>query len=459
MSDDAVERMTAWLAAGGARLGLGIQRVNERERGACALRAIAVDEVVMEIPSRYLITEELALGSEVGRRITASGASLNTPHSVIAAYLLQERRDPGSPFQPYFDALPREYPHMPVYFNERERFFLKGSFVLGVIDHRWRSYMADYQSLLAHLPGFDAFTDHDFVWARLTIASRIFGMMVNGRRTRALVPLADMLNHRFPQETGWHYDERAAAFVLTALQGFAAGDPIHTAYGRRSNTHLLLNYGFVLEENEHDECLLKLSVPDGDPFLDVKAAALAPAGASRSFQVAAGYQREGVRKMFSFLRFALADPDELAQLTTPDGFDVGGIAPISARNEAAALRAIAAAAKAALAGFDTTAEQDAAILRKLPLTPNMKSGVVLRRGEKRVLRHYLELAASAAPLLHLSRAELARLLESRPDIATRPDLQPYFEGVVIPLAERRASGPESAGECATGAPRPPSSGA
>jgi histone-lysine N-methyltransferase SETD3 len=443
MSDDAIERMTAWLTAGGVRLGFAIQPVGDRERGACALAPIAEGDVVLQIPARFLMTDELARASEIGRKIAASGVKLSTPHSVLASFLLQERRDPGSFWRPFLDILPRVYPHMPVYYSERERFFLNGSFVLQLIDYRWHSYMADYKALVGRVPGFDQFTSHDFVWARLTVGTRLFGMTVRGERARALVPMADMLNHRWPQETSWKYDERAAAFVFTALRAFAPGDPIRTAYGKRSNSHLLVNYGFVLEDNEHNEAVLRLSVPQGDPLLDVKAAALESGGTSRAFQVAAGYARNEVRKMFSFLRFAHADAEELTQLTTPAGFDVNGIAPVSARNEEAALRAIGAAAKVALAAFDTTAEQDTAILRTLPLSPNMKSCVLLRRGEKRVLRHYADLAALAAPLLHLSRPALARFLASRPDLAAGP-LAPYLEQVVALLVERRASGPITA---------------
>lgn len=38
----------------------------------------------------------------------------------------------------------------------------------------------------------------DFVWARMVVITRIFGMTIKGNATDGLVPMADMLNHRRP---------------------------------------------------------------------------------------------------------------------------------------------------------------------------------------------------------------------------------------------------------------------
>ncbi len=56
-----------------------------------------------------------------------------------------------------------------------------------------------------------------FVWARLIISSRIFGVTINGRKTDALVPIADMLNHRHPKMTSWYYCDLEKAFIIQNL--------------------------------------------------------------------------------------------------------------------------------------------------------------------------------------------------------------------------------------------------
>jgi hypothetical protein len=38
----------------------------------------------------------------------------------------------------------------------------------------------------------------EFIWARLVVITRVFGLVINGVKTTALVPLADMMNHLRP---------------------------------------------------------------------------------------------------------------------------------------------------------------------------------------------------------------------------------------------------------------------
>ncbi|MCC6557451.1 MAG: SET domain-containing protein-lysine N-methyltransferase [Polyangiaceae bacterium] len=436
MADDPIARMLAWLTAGGVRCdAFELRAVPGDERGAFAARPLAEGERVLELPSRFMITEETARASAIGERIAAGTGGRANAHSYLAAQLLEERRSPASFFRPFIDALPASYRHMPMFYHDKELFFLNGSVAQKSVQDRWDSYMGDYHFLVAKVPGFDAFGVHDFVWARLTVCTRTFGVSAHGARVRSLVPLADMLNHHLPPEASWGYDERAAAFTLTAERDVAPGEPVRTTYGRRSNAHLLINYGFVIEGNEHDVAGLRLEIPPGDPLLDAKAAALGPGPASRLFEVPVGYQRAPVRKMFSFLRLALADGPDLARATGPGGPSVEEIPPLSARNEEAVLAAISAAAAVSLAGFDTSVAQDEAILRRLPLSPNQRRCMILRMGEKRVLGHYQRLAGAAAPLLGLTRLELERALALGE--AGGPDLADYVKDALIPLAQAR----------------------
>jgi histone-lysine N-methyltransferase SETD3 len=39
----------------------------------------------------------------------------------------------------------------------------------------------------------------------MIICSRIFGISINNRKTDAMVPIADMLNHKTPKITNWFY--------------------------------------------------------------------------------------------------------------------------------------------------------------------------------------------------------------------------------------------------------------
>ena len=39
----------------------------------------------------------------------------------------------------------------------------------------------------------------------MLVSSRIFGIMVHGVKTDALVPIADMLNHKIPKMATWSF--------------------------------------------------------------------------------------------------------------------------------------------------------------------------------------------------------------------------------------------------------------
>jgi len=54
----------------------------------------------------------------------------------------------------------------------------------------------DYRNICEVFPAFgERATLDDFKWARMCVCSRNFGIVVDGLRTSAMVPYADMLNH------------------------------------------------------------------------------------------------------------------------------------------------------------------------------------------------------------------------------------------------------------------------
>ncbi len=76
---------------------------------------------------------------------------------------------------------------------------LKGSFSLKKIADRKEDLLAEYENICKYLPDFKQYTYKEFVWARLAVITRIFGLVINGNKTDGLVPMADMLNHKRPR--------------------------------------------------------------------------------------------------------------------------------------------------------------------------------------------------------------------------------------------------------------------
>lgn len=348
MNTETLCRLTEWLEKRGARFAsLCLRTYDDGERGLHARVPIQKGEIVLAVPLQLVLTSDVAWISAIGQQIEASGLKLRSSHSYLAAYLLQERSAADSFWAPYIATMPASFPQMPLFFSSEELALLEGSFILAKIDARRSALAEEYQNLCRCVPGFDRFALDEFVWAHLAARTRCFGMEIYGRETHALVPMADMLNHRYPRETAWGYDDGAHSFVLTALKDFAPGDPVHTSYGRKCNSYIFLNYGFCLEENEDNRARIQFEREN------------------RAFHVPARLDHEDTQEMLSFLRLAFGDESRLA---------------------------LAAACTEALRRFPTSLEEDEALLQDQGLARNARNAILMRRGEKRALLYFLELA-------------------------------------------------------------------
>eukprot|EP00906_Rhabdomonas_costata_P014908 RCo021387 len=78
----------------------------------------------------------------------------------------------------------------------------------------------------------------------------------------ALVPLADMMNHRLDGETEYGFDVSSRMFEVTASRDYEPGDQIFLKYNSMDTWGLLKHYGFVVPENPY------AYVPVQDSFLE-----------------------------------------------------------------------------------------------------------------------------------------------------------------------------------------------
>lgn len=145
--------------------------------------------------------------------------------------------------------LPTQYPSFPVFYKEEELAELEGSSFLYMIKERVTDLRKDYETVRTTDPLFDV-PFMDFCWARTTVCSRIFGLVIDGVKTDAMVPFADMLNHRVPKHTSWNYSQQLEGFIIESVQDIEKGEEVFDSYGKKCNSRFLLNYGFVMEDNE-----------------------------------------------------------------------------------------------------------------------------------------------------------------------------------------------------------------
>jgi histone-lysine N-methyltransferase SETD3 len=223
-------------------------------RSVHATSTIPPQTICVSIPKSCLITVEMGQSTPIGQAILQSDVELDAPkHIFLMIYLLYDKKINGqnSFFAPYYNILPKSLRNMPIFWNEHELQYLQGSFLLSQIADRSDAIREDYERIcsIPHI-NFESLVSLDeFRWARMIVCSRNFGLLINGHRTSALVPHADMLNHHRPRETKWTYCEETQCFTITTLQSIAMGEQVYDSYGQKCNHRFLLNYGFCVERN------------------------------------------------------------------------------------------------------------------------------------------------------------------------------------------------------------------
>lgn len=442
--EDKFNQLISWLIAGKARFpALYMKYYSEDYRGVHALSKIPKDDILLEVPLSHIMTSEVAKSSDIGKKIIDSGVDLNSTHSYLASYLLQEKHNPNSFWAPYIRILPVHYRNMPIFFTQEELAYLKGSFSLGKIADRHAELKEEYDNICKFVPDFKQYTLDEFIWARTVVITRIFGLMINGNKTDGLVPMADMLNHKRPRETAWTYDDTRQGFTITSLRALNRGEQIYDSYGRKCNSRFFVNYGFSLEENEDNQAVMFFSLPTSDPQFAMKVRLIAGANASaerikreskpRRFQIPMDYNEDVTKECFSFLRFAHAKDSEIMLLSSNEKLDIKKIEPISIRNEVEVINDLAAAASVSLKEFETTVEEDNALLARDDLTMNIRNAVIMRRGEKQVLQYYIDLAKEVIPMTKMPWKDLKKIAAKC--VSGKGRFDNYITYVIAPLVK------------------------
>merc|ERR1712130_704879 len=415
---------------------------------------IEKDEDIYYIPHSHIMTSDVAKQSEIGKKIISSKVDLRSKHSYLASYLLQEReKGAKSRWHVYISILPRKFETIPLFFDEKQRSELVGSISLKKIDDRLESLRLEYEALCNAVPEYARFSQNDFIWARLVVITRIFGLVIDEVKTDGLVPMADMLNHKRPRETKWTYSQKKRGFLITALQNIPENSEIFDSYGRKCNSRFFVNYGFSLEHNLDNEALMTFELPRNDPQYAIKARHLGFNNNSndsnkqdivkKDFQIPKHYKEKKVKEAFSFLRVLHAQGNEFLIISSADGLRLDDIPPLSVRNETNVLTSLAVSATKSLKKFATTLEFDNKLLRNEELYPrfgNKRNAVLMRRGEKEVLTHYVNLMKICVSLFKMKFKDLkTKIKKDKKFKDNESALMQYVNHVVIPLVQRQSN--------------------
>ena len=394
-------------------------------RGVISNNKILKYETIMLIPKDCLITLELVLNTSYGKQIhEIMNHELNSPkHCLLSCFILFEENNPL--YKYYFELLPKNYDNFPIFYTQKELEYLYGSPFLNLVINKKIDMQMDYNKLCEKVENFKKFSFEKFCKARCVISSRVFGITIQDIKTDALVPFADLLNHRRPRQTQWFYDDERNAFIVQAIENIEPNMEIFDSYGKKSNARFLLNYGFSIENNETMEYCLTISsagvVGMGDggwqwPYSDMKKKFFKNEEFYKSFNLNINFQESQILELICYLRFLTFDENiiflEKVILTIKnDNFNPELIInhyffyPINKNNEIKTLEYLKYLCQQALDKYPTNLNQDQQIYEenknKSDFNFNYKNCLLLVMSEKKVLIYYIDFCDYCLKLLKM----------------------------------------------------------
>lgn len=301
------QELIEWVRAkGGFVGGLSVRQYSATERGVVAAHNLPEDAVVLTLPAALLGTTQQAAVTPLGKALLEQVRGrhfdyIDLDGLLLAAWLLHESSNPGSPWAAYVASLPRWFPTMPWNFTEEaQRSCVEGlpaeAALTGGGHVLRREFEEIVQPLLAGDARYAATAWQRFLWARFVTFSRTFtvsrvrlrmdeymldakhmlevpqldsGKFGGFRRHEkddayVLAPLADMLNHGRGDGVNCRWEYRQGGFSVLTKRPVATGEELHFSYAEtKDNSVFLVYYGFVELGNPNDKANLTLHFGGG----------------------------------------------------------------------------------------------------------------------------------------------------------------------------------------------------
>lgn len=110
-------------------------------------KAIEKDEEVLFVPRRLFVTPLVAMSSEIGQKMMASGlnSKLIAPQNTfLAFFILHEQLNSQSEYYNYFNTFPSDFRTFPLFFSDWELIQLTGSELHERVRYKREELARDY---------------------------------------------------------------------------------------------------------------------------------------------------------------------------------------------------------------------------------------------------------------------------------------------------------------------------
>jgi len=334
-SNKDAKNLMEWIRHNGGQIS-NINIYNEgQERGVVTTKKIRGGTNVVKIPKNLLIHDGLGQESYYGNQLLKGNYSQinNLKIALVVIFMLDDmRRD--SFFLPYYRILPKQISNFPIFWNKKTRSLLKGSPMSRKIQDRINNFVQDYKIICNCCDGFEEeYSFNDFLFIRILVGSRNFGIRIDGVKRVAMVPFSDMLNHHQSPNISWFYDNNKKFFIMRANEAISRGNTVTDTYGNKCNSLMLLYYGFALPNNKSNTLCLTLSNKMNRTRAESKKYEMFP---QLDAYLKTDLKDYATNNVFTFFRIWVADDNELAQYRYRTKYS----SPISVNNEIRMLTAL-----------------------------------------------------------------------------------------------------------------------
>jgi len=367
------KKFVSWMKINGAQINSVYLNVkNKRNRGLHARASMKIDDVLLFVPDKLLLTMDKAKTCKLSKMLLESGYKPQSIQTYMALFLLEQiALGKGSFWYPYINVLPNEFEDHPIFYRKSRLALLFGSIAVDTIYFRIKALRDEYQQLCRHVPAIRKFLFPQFMWARTAVISRVLGVVSDGAKIRAMVPFLDMLNHgkascKYSYIKKEEKNENSRGFLLKLSQDVKIGDELYTNYGSKGNSRFFINYGFMPRNpcaNFQNKGVLIFTMTRDTPFYNEKTKILekfarrhASGWEHREFEVGIGTDNMDFRRMISFLRYTEAEGKDFSLFRS--NFHIEAIGPVSIKNEIAVMKKIASSSRDGLKRYKDTLKMD-----------------------------------------------------------------------------------------------------
>ncbi|KAB2034184.1 hypothetical protein ERO13_D04G060251v2 [Gossypium hirsutum] len=191
--------------------------------------------------------------------------------SKLAIILLFERKmGQSSGWAPYICCLPQHGEiHSTIFWSEYELNMICQSSVYQETVNQKAKIEKDFAAVvpaLQQFPDLESITLQDFMCAYFSVTSRAW----ESTKGLSLIPFTDFMNHDGVSKSIVLFDDDKMFSEVIADRNYAPGEEVLINYGKFPNAMLLLDFGFTVPYNIHDQVQIQLSIPHDDNLREMK---------------------------------------------------------------------------------------------------------------------------------------------------------------------------------------------